>query len=250
MAGPLWGLTCAGIFMTGLYVFGKNYPVLLPMLKQLDTFIGPQFPLYSGGFSIFLLGLAMGLSLTEQKIKRKKMEAQTENEKWVLALSAIYVELSKVLEDDDIASFYRIDMTRAWYFFLIGWITRMGLKNNWGIFDRHSALQILNTLFLKVEDGREKPYLAWDGVRFSHVARLACLNGYLTPEETWEQLKRIGPLMQKNFSSWKDLNENFVTGRIIWRPEGYDLEDIKASYNRLATHSKSPWQTLRWDMKL
>lgn len=250
LSGPTLSFSLVAFSLLILSIFGKSYAPLVPMFKQMQLFAGPNFGFYAGIIGFVLLVLSVGFSFIDQKMLQQKMEAKTESGKWVLTLSAIYVELSKVLEADDVQSFYRIDMTRAWYMPFTHIFTGLVLKKSWGIFDRNSALQTLHTLLLKANDDREKPYVAWDAVRFSHVARLACICGYLTPEETWEELKKIGSPVQKKFSSWKELNENFLKGRKLWNGGANDMDQLKASYNQLAAHAKSPWQTVGWGMRL
>ncbi len=92
--------------------------------------------------------------------------------------------------------------------------------------------------------------LGWDLCRYIYVARMGYAMGYLTREETWQLIAKVAPVIQKNFSSWKDLGENYIAGRKFW--EGENTEQMQAVME-LMLESKdpnNPWSQSAWNQDL
>jgi hypothetical protein len=251
ISGTLLGLSFTAYSIFILSIIAPVSPSLQLMWQQIEKYIGTGRSLYMGIAGTVLLVLAIVISHSQKSNFYQKMEAHSENEKWLLALSAVYVQLSDVLEANDTASFYRIDMTRPWYNFIIGGYVNVNLQKNWGITDKASTLETLHQLLTSAQKDKEKSHIAWDGVRAVHVVRLACICSYISPEEAWQELRKIGLMLQKTFSSWKELNENFIKGRESWQGGTEDdMTKVKTASAKLLADERSPWNTLPWNTKL
>lgn len=244
----LWTLFCLDLFLVGLFYFGKNEASLQPMFRQINQFTGNRFFEIVAGIGLLLIIITFTRTIIIGRKRGSELEAKNDAQRWLLALSAIYVQLSSVL-DSEVKAFERIDMTRPFYGPLLRGIIQSNFKKQWGIESKATALSTLEDLLEGAKKEKEKPVIAWDGVRYVHVARMSYITGYLTPRDVWQQLGKIAPVLQKKFSSWSDLGSNFLEGRKQWGGAGYDHDDLVKAYKELLSHPKSPWVTLPWGMK-
>jgi hypothetical protein len=97
-----------------------------------------------------------------------------------------------------------------------------------------------------------KGILGWDYCRFICLCRWGYACGYLTKKEAWLLMMPIAVKLQKTFSSWEELGNNYLIGRSFWslkytQSEGNMYEQI---LKYLLTNTSSPWTQLQWNMNL
>ncbi len=79
-------------------------------------------------------------------------------------------------------------------------------------------------------------------------------NGYqaklLTEDEAWKYLMPVARQAQKSFSSWQEMDENFLDGREIWH--GDRDGDFDACHKLLANPKdpNSAWNQNPWGLDL
>jgi hypothetical protein len=75
-------------------------------------------------------------------------------------------------------------------------------------------------------------------------------SGFITEEEAFKLIMPVARQMQKSFSSWKEMSENFSDGRVIWK--GSREETFEACLNLLRNpnDANSPWNQLPLDLDL
>lgn len=87
--------------------------------------------------------------------------------------------------------------------------------------------------------------LAWDMARYIHVIRLCFIAGYLTDEECWSEINKIGPLCLSHFKDWDSFTKSYLIGRNFWN--GSDPEDdIMTICSELNERKTSPWKHFSW----
>lgn len=97
-----------------------------------------------------------------------------------------------------------------------------------------------------------KSLLGWDYSRYIFLCRCGYACGYLTETEAWDRIMPVAAMLQKTFSSWQELGENYLIGREFW---SYD-ETLKTggamreTYRSLLSDCSSPWKANAWGMKL
>jgi hypothetical protein len=97
-----------------------------------------------------------------------------------------------------------------------------------------------------------KSILAWDLVRYISLCRWGYLAGYLSETETWDHIMPTALRLQQTFTSWRDLQSDFLIGREFWsldqtRQTG---EPFRAIFARFFLDSASPWNLNDWNMDL
>ncbi|MBN1364385.1 MAG: DUF1266 domain-containing protein [Syntrophaceae bacterium] len=112
-----------------------------------------------------------------------------------------------------------------------------------------NEIKIVKEYYKKLEG---KGLLGWDYTRYINLCRCAYVVGYITEEEAWRMIMPAAEMLQKVFSSWEDLGQNYIVGREFWSLEqtkkgGYKYED---AYQRLIDMPSSPWNKYPWDMNL
>ena len=97
-----------------------------------------------------------------------------------------------------------------------------------------------------------KSLIGWDYARFISLCRWGYACGFLTEEEAWDYIMPVADMLQKTFSSWADLGENYVIGREFWSYEQTQVSGaaIREAYESLLSSPTSPWQQNAWDMDL
>jgi hypothetical protein len=94
----------------------------------------------------------------------------------------------------------------------------------------------------------KKSILGWDLGRYVGLCRWGYAAGYLTEDEAWQRIMPVAERLQKTFTSWEDLAENFCLGREFWKPG--DNEDTLKASEKLSKDEKSPWKTTPWALDL
>ena len=95
-----------------------------------------------------------------------------------------------------------------------------------------------------------KSISGWDYARYVFLCRRGYLGGYMSEEEAWQRIMPAARLMQANFSSWKDLGDNYLIGRRYWSVQ--ETQNSGAAFQdaerQLLTDPQSPWVRLEWNL--
>lgn len=108
-------------------------------------------------------------------------------------------------------------------------------------------LKAMRVGFLKWGD---RNALAWDWCRYVYLLNAGFGAGLISEEEAFAMMMPIAKQIQKSFSSWKELSENFSDGRVIW--SGSRDANFEACLHLLRNPEdpNSPWNQLSWDLDL
>jgi len=112
--------------------------------------------------------------------------------------------------------------------------------------DAHQATALRNS-YLKWKD---RSALAWDMCRSVAMINNGFNAGYIDEQESWNRLFAIAELAQKSFSSWQELNDNFLDGREIWANERNPRFDACSQLLLNPKDSNSPWNQNPWNTQL
>ncbi len=82
--------------------------------------------------------------------------------------------------------------------------------------------------------------LAWDCARCVHLIRLSFFVGYLSDQEAWEQVHRLGDAFGGQFKNWNQFAQSFLIGCTFW--SGSEDAELKKACERLMGYSFSPWR--------
>jgi Protein of unknown function (DUF1266) len=98
----------------------------------------------------------------------------------------------------------------------------------------------------------DKGILAWDYSRYVALCRWGYASGFLTEDETWRSIMPAARLLQRHFTSWSDLGQNYLIGREFWSlSETQKSGDLyRATYQTLINYSGSPWNKHPWELEL
>ena len=94
----------------------------------------------------------------------------------------------------------------------------------------------------------ERSGLAWDGCRYANLVGDGYAAGYLSEDDAWSALLDMARDMQKSFSSWSEMADNFRDGRRIWS-KGPDarfescLSMLLDPQETASVWNQIPWQT-------
>lgn len=94
--------------------------------------------------------------------------------------------------------------------------------------------------------------LAWDLVRYIAVCRWGYMAGYLSEREAWEYIMPAARRLQETFSSWQDLQKDYLIGREFWSAEPTDVNGgrFRIIFHLLLQDPNSPWNVNPWTMNL
>jgi hypothetical protein len=94
--------------------------------------------------------------------------------------------------------------------------------------------------------------LAWDLVRYVSICRWGYLAGYLSDQEAWDHIMSAALRLQQTFRSWKELENNFLTGREFWSLSQTKKtgDKFRAIADRFIHESNSPWNQNPWNLRL
>ena len=98
----------------------------------------------------------------------------------------------------------------------------------------------------------ERGIVAWDLVRYIALCRWGYLAGYLSEPEAWDRIMPAALRLQQTFSSWQDLQTDFLIGREFWswKQTQENGDRFRAIYERFIKDSNSPWNVNPWTMDL
>jgi hypothetical protein len=92
--------------------------------------------------------------------------------------------------------------------------------------------------------------VAWDLCRYVNLVGDGYAAGYLTYGEAWADLLPAARDVQKAFSSWKEMSDNFIDGREIWN-HGDDPQFDRCLKLLLDPNEKeSVWSQIPWNTDL
>ncbi len=113
--------------------------------------------------------------------------------------------------------------------------------------DKAVSMQTARTAYAKWKDHLG---LAWDLCRAANVVNAGYSAKYLTEDEAWKLLMRIARPVQTGFSSWHEMNDNFLDARAIWA-NGRDRQMEACSQVLLNPNDpNSPWNLNPWSTDL
>ena len=97
-----------------------------------------------------------------------------------------------------------------------------------------------------------KSLLGWDYARYVALCRWGYLVGYLSEEEAWARIMPVARRLQRAFTSWRELGENYLIGRQFWslRETRTSGDLYEAAYRKLLEDPGSPWSRLPWNTDL
>jgi len=123
---------------------------------------------------------------------------------------------------------------------------------------RHVALEggtvsnRMDVVLATRERFKETGLAGWDFSRYVSLCGWGFRAGYLTEEEAWALIMPAARLLQKTFSSWADLADNYVEGHRFWSLSE-SLEEagqIWRAVDFLRWNPHSPWARLKWETPL
>ena len=98
----------------------------------------------------------------------------------------------------------------------------------------------------------QKGILARDLVRYISLCRWGNLAGYLSEMEAWDHIMPAAFRLQQSFSSWQDLQDDYLIGREYWslQQTQENGERFRRIYEHFIADSSSPWTVNPWKMDL
>jgi hypothetical protein len=138
------------------------------------------------------------------------------------------------------------------------------LSQWWDIHGREEAIKTLNWLWQEGHRGVYRtesrmparvanvhtPLLAWDYCRLIWVAGVSYIAGYITEAEAWEKIMPAAVAIQANYSSWRQMGEDYLLGRERWF--GHQEPKFRSVFRLLTNPSdpNSPWNKNPWSLAL
>ncbi len=97
-----------------------------------------------------------------------------------------------------------------------------------------------------------KSVAGWDFVRYISLCGWGYVAGYITEEEAWKIIMPAAQLIQRTFSSWGDLGENYLIGREFWSQKQTVQrgQRMRECYRQLLLDPASPWFSIPWSISL
>lgn len=172
---------------------------------------------------------------------------------WALATRAL---LTQYNGDSHEALGLTTEQERVW--------ARRDLRDWWNVGNHQQAMKTLDWLEqtghrerFQEEDKRPRRkgerqtrYLAWDYCRLVWVAGRSYIAGYLTEEEAWQRIMPAAREIQADYSSWREMGEDYLRGRERW----HNSRDPRFDYVfQLLTNpddTNSPWNKNEWNTDL
>lgn len=172
----------------------------------------------------------------------ENIEPQNETERWILGTYAMW---SQATGGD-------------WNYFAgtknpkkgDRWSMRVMLRRDWEITNKEQLFEMVEYLKADTEDEA----CAWDLCRACQILGMAYVGTWITREEMMKESIVVGQIIQKRFSSWKELYESYIKGYTLWRIQiGNDAEkaiqERKNLCEKLLLAADGP-NTLDWNRKL
>lgn len=93
---------------------------------------------------------------------------------------------------------------------------------------------------------------AWDYSRYIMLCRWGVTAGYIPEEEAWPRMMYAAQILQRTFTSWSEIGENYLVGRQFWSlsQTRIDGEQMRAAYQKLLDNPGSPWNRIPWNLSL
>lgn len=172
---------------------------------------------------------------------------------WALATTALLVQYNN---DSHELLGSRPACDRAW--------ARNALSGWWEIKNRKQAIRMLDWLWNEGHRGRYQaedrswrkkshvpiPYLAWDYCRLVWVAGVSYIAGYLTEEEAWQRIMPAARAIQSNYSSWREMGDDYLRGRRRWNGKRDPQFDAILQLLISPKNWNSPWNKNDWTTDL
>lgn len=115
-------------------------------------------------------------------------------------------------------------------------------------------LKRLSFLSSRQEDLPEGNSLkGWDLARGAVLCRWACLAGYISRDEAWAEMIRLGGALQRRFTSWGELGSNIAMGRGFWTAAYGDGEKAYREVFAVMAQLSAPgkiWAETPWEISL
>lgn len=94
--------------------------------------------------------------------------------------------------------------------------------------------------------------IGWDYARYISLCRFGYTAGYLSEDEAWLRIMNAARLIQRTFSSWQELGENYLIGRQFWSLDQTQKNGaaMRVTYRRLLDDANSPWRRIPWALDL
>ena len=108
--------------------------------------------------------------------------------------------------------------------------------------NREPAMRALRAGYWKWQD---RLGVAWDLCRAANLINLGYDAGYLSEQDAWSRLIPIAVDIKNTFTSWKEMADNFVDGRVIVQghePRFDALEQLLTD----PQEPNSPWNQIPW----
>ncbi|HSI84501.1 MAG TPA: ankyrin repeat domain-containing protein [Candidatus Methylacidiphilales bacterium] len=97
---------------------------------------------------------------------------------------------------------------------------------------------------------KERTGLAWDICRSANLINSGYAVRFINEQEAWTLLMANARLAQKSFSSWQELNDNFLDGREIWANSRSPRFEAFAKLFLNPNDPNSPWNQCPWTTEL
>lgn len=92
-------------------------------------------------------------------------------------------------------------------------------------------------------------FLIWDMARLFMLAIMGHDLKWLTDNELWSVLYRNGKRIQENYSSWKEMTDDFLEARKVWSgTENKNQLSIQNRINKYFENPQSVWNCIDWDL--
>ena len=118
---------------------------------------------------------------------------------------------------------------------------------------RDNQKQTIKSLHDGYKKWQDRLGLAFDLCRYANLVCWGHRCGYVTQSEAWELLEPVARIARKDFSSWKELGENFLDGRDAWAGAEEDKKAMFQSIVEILSNPRdpnSPWNKIPWETDL
>jgi Protein of unknown function (DUF1266) len=108
--------------------------------------------------------------------------------------------------------------------------------------------QGLNSLEIVRKNHRtlgQKGILAWDLVRYISLCRWGYLAGYFSDTEAWDHIMPAALRLQQTFTSWQDLQSDFLIGREYWSLQRLNSKESDFGLSMSASSGIQPVRGMR-----
>lgn len=100
---------------------------------------------------------------------------------------------------------------------------------------------------LKSDEGTN--FIIWDIARLFMLSIMGYQQNWITENELWSLLYRNGKKIQNNYSSWKDMTDNFLEARQVWSgTENKDQIVIKKGIDKNFEDPQSVWNNIDFNL--